>query len=50
MHSSPAIADQRQVFVMFLVSIICIVGGLTFLAALSLGPIAEQAITQARRT
>jgi K+-transporting ATPase ATPase A chain len=38
-----------RLFVMFLVSIICIVGGLTFLPALSLGPIAEQAITQARR-
>jgi K+-transporting ATPase A subunit len=33
-------------FVIFLVGVICIVGGLTLLPALSLGPIAEQMMMQ----
>ena len=36
-------------FIIFLVGVICIVGGLTFLPALSLGPIAEQVAMQAGR-
>jgi K+-transporting ATPase A subunit len=49
MHSSRAIADQRQAIRHVSRQHYCLVGGLTFLPALSLGPIAEQAITQVRR-
>jgi K+-transporting ATPase A subunit len=49
MHNSPAIADQWQAFRHVSRQHYGIVGGLTFIPALSLGPIAEQAITQARR-
>jgi hypothetical protein len=49
MHSFPAVADERQPLRHVSRQHYCVVGGLTLLPALSLGPIAEQAITQARR-
>jgi K+-transporting ATPase ATPase A chain len=40
-RSTGTLPTSGGLFVMFLVGVICIVGGLTFLPALSLGPIAE---------
>jgi len=40
-RSAGTLPTSGGLFVMFLVGVICIVGGLTFLPALSLGPIAE---------
>jgi potassium-transporting ATPase potassium-binding subunit len=48
-RSAGTLPTGGSLFVMFLVSVICIVGGLTFLPALSLGPIAEQVMMQAGR-
>jgi K+-transporting ATPase A subunit len=48
-RSAGTLPTSGSLFVMFLVGVICIVGGLTFLPALSLGPIAEQVMMQAGR-
>jgi len=48
-RSAGTLPTHGSLFVMFLVGVICIVGGLTFLPALSLGPIAEHLAMQAGR-
>ena len=48
-RSARTLPTSGGLFVIFLVGVICIVGGLTFLSALSLGPIAEQVAIQAGR-
>jgi K+-transporting ATPase ATPase A chain len=48
-RSAGTLPTSGRLFVMFLLGVICIVGGLTFLPALSLGPIAEQVTMQAGR-
>jgi K+-transporting ATPase ATPase A chain len=48
-RSAGTLPTGGSLFVVFLVGVICIVGGLTFLPALSLGPVAEQLAMQAGR-
>jgi potassium-transporting ATPase potassium-binding subunit len=48
-RSAGTLPTAGSLFVVFLVGVICIVGGLTFLPALSLGPVAEQLAMQAGR-
>ena len=48
-RSAGTLPTNGGLFVMFLVGFICIVGGLTFLPALSLGPIAEFLVMGAGR-
>src|SRR5438128_2307682 len=48
-RSAGTLPTNGSLFVMFLVGVICIVGGLTFLPALSLGPVAEHLAMQAGR-
>jgi K+-transporting ATPase ATPase A chain len=48
-RSAGTLPTSGSLFVMFLVGVICIVGGLTFLPALSLGPIAEHLTMEAGR-
>jgi len=48
-RSAGTLPTSGSLFVIFLVGVICIVGGLTFLPALSLGPIAEQVTMEAGR-
>jgi potassium-transporting ATPase potassium-binding subunit len=48
-RSAGTLPTHGSLFVVFLVGVICIVGGLTFLPALSLGPIAEHLAMQAGR-
>lgn len=45
-RSAGTLPTDRLLFVLFLIGVIVIVGGLTFLAALSLGPVAEQLAMQ----
>ncbi len=45
-RSAGTLPTGGSLFVVFLVGVICIVGGLTFLPALSLGPVAEQLAMQ----
>jgi potassium-transporting ATPase potassium-binding subunit len=45
-HSAGTLPTDRLLFVAFLIGVIVIVGGLTFLPALSLGPTAEQLAMQ----
>jgi len=48
-RSAGTLPTSGSLFVIFLVGVICIVGGLTFLPALSLRPIAEQVAMQTGR-
>jgi K+-transporting ATPase ATPase A chain len=48
-RSAGTLPTGGSLFVMFLVGVICIVGGLTFLPGLSLGPIAEHLTMEAGR-
>jgi len=49
-RSAGTLPTNRLLFVLFLIGVIVIVGGLTFLPALSLGPVAEQLAMQGRIT
>ena len=48
-RSAGTLPTNGSLFVIFLLGVICIAGGLTFLPALSLGSIAEQVAMQAGR-
>jgi potassium-transporting ATPase potassium-binding subunit len=48
-RSAGTLPTNRILFVLFLIGVIVIVGGLTFLPALSLGPVAEQLAMQTAR-